>query len=68
LLAALGAWLGPWLLIPLVLMASLGGLVVGVMLRAKGRLRDGLYVPFGPFLVAAGVALRLGLDRVVLSL
>jgi leader peptidase (prepilin peptidase)/N-methyltransferase len=67
LLAALGAWLGPWLLIPLVLMASLGGLVVGVMLRAQGRLRDGLYVPFGPFLVAAGVALRLGLDRVVLS-
>jgi leader peptidase (prepilin peptidase)/N-methyltransferase len=67
LLAALGAWLGPWLLIPLVLLASLGGLVAGLALRLRGQLRDGRYVPFGPFLVAAAVALRLGLDRVALG-
>lgn len=67
LLAALGAWLGPWLLIPLVLLAAVGGLMAGLVMRANGQLREGRYVPFGPFLVAAAVALRLGLDRVVLS-
>jgi leader peptidase (prepilin peptidase)/N-methyltransferase len=63
LLAALGAWLGPGLLIPLVLMASIGGACVGWVLRARGQLREGRYVPFGPFLIGAAMALRLGLDR-----
>jgi len=65
LLAALGAWCGPMLLIPLVLMASVLGLLVGLVLRARGQLREGRYIPFGPFLIGAAVALRLGLDRVI---
>ena len=68
LLAALGAWMGPLLLIPLVLMASILGVLVGLILRARGELREGRYIPFGPFLIAAAVALRLGLDRPLLIL
>ena len=55
LLAALGAWLGPWAGLSLILIASLSGLLAGLMLRQRGRLREGLYLPFGPFLVLAGL-------------
>jgi leader peptidase (prepilin peptidase) / N-methyltransferase len=54
LLAALGAWLGPFALIPLVLMASVSGALVGIWLQTTRRLEQGGYVPFGPFLAAAG--------------
>jgi leader peptidase (prepilin peptidase)/N-methyltransferase len=54
LLAALGAWLGPFALIPLVLMASVGGALVGIWLQSTHRLERGGYVPFGPFLAVAG--------------
>jgi prepilin signal peptidase PulO-like enzyme (type II secretory pathway) len=54
LLAALGAWLGPFALIPLVLMASVCGALVGVWLQSTQRLERGGYVPFGPFLASAG--------------
>ena len=53
LLAALGAWLGPWLLCPVVLIASIGGVVVGLALQSRHALREGGYLPFGPFLVGA---------------
>lgn len=55
LLAALGAWFGWQALIPIVLIASVLGAVVGIGLKASGGLREGLYVPFGPFLAGAGV-------------
>ena len=54
LLAALGAWLGPFALIPLVLMASVSGALVGIWMQSTHRLERGGYVPFGPFLAAAG--------------
>ena len=54
LLAALGAWLGPFALIPLVLMASVSGALVGIWMQSTQRLARGGYVPFGPFLAAAG--------------
>lgn len=54
LLAALGAWLGPWLLWPVVLIASLTGVMVGLILKSHAGLREGDYLPFGPFLAAAG--------------
>ena len=54
LLAAMGAWLGPWLLWPVVLMASVTGVVVGLILKSRAGLREGGYLPFGPFLAAAG--------------
>ncbi len=57
LLAALGAWLGWPALLPLVLMASLAGVVVGLALRAAGRLQAGEPLPFGPALSAAGLVL-----------
>lgn len=55
LLAALGAWLGWQALIPLVLAASLLGAVVGLAMKALGTLREGRYVPFGPFLAFGGL-------------
>ncbi len=61
LLAALGAWLGPAALIPIVLAASLAGAGVGLFMRARGRLAAGQPLPFGPYLVAgAGLVLWFG--------
>ena len=56
LLAAMGAWLGPVALLPLVLMASVSGALVGGLLQRREGLPHAGYVPFGPFLaLAAGV-------------
>ncbi len=66
LLAALGAWLGPSMIVPIVLAASLIGAVVGIVMKAGGSLREGRYVPFGPFLAGAGIAILLaGNERVL---
>ncbi len=68
LLAALGAWLGPLALIPLVLLASTAGAMVGLVLRQKGKLHGEGYLPFGPFLAAAGCLIAfLGTDPVMRS-
>ena len=55
LFAALGAWLGWQALIPVILMASVIGAVVGIAIKIFGSLREGGYVPFGPFLALAGL-------------
>jgi leader peptidase (prepilin peptidase) / N-methyltransferase len=55
LLAALGAWLGWQALVPVILMASLIGAAVGLGMKALGQLREGQYIPFGPFLALAGL-------------
>src|SRR5262245_4254296 len=55
LLAAVGAWLGWQALLPIVLAASLLGAVVGIGMKISGALREGRYVPFGPFLAGAGL-------------
>lgn len=66
LLAALGAWLGWQMLLPIVLGASLIGAVVGIGMKLSGALREGRYVPFGPFLAGAGlVVLFAGSERVM---
>ena len=57
LLAALGAWLGWQALLPLLLLASLSGAVVGLGLRWSGRLGAGQPLAFGPYLAMAGAAL-----------
>ncbi len=54
LFAALGAWFGWQALVPVILMASLIGVVVGLALKFTHGLRDGGYIPFGPFLAGAG--------------
>jgi len=54
LLGGLGAWMGPWALLPIVLLSSLIGAIVGsVLLAVQGRDRA-TPIPFGPFLAAAG--------------
>lgn len=66
LLAALGAWLGWNMLLPIVLVASVIGAVVGIAMKMSSRLREGLYVPFGPFLAGAGlVVMFAGSERVL---
>lgn len=55
LFAALGAWFGWQALIPMILMASVIGAVVGLAIKFRGSLREGGYVPFGPFLALAGL-------------
>ena len=54
LFAALGAWFGWPLLIPLILIASVIGAIVGIGMKYSSGLRAGGYVPFGPFLALAG--------------
>ncbi|MDP3796427.1 MAG: A24 family peptidase [Polaromonas sp.] len=54
LFAALGAWFGWQALIPMILMASIIGAIIGIALKFSSGLREGGYVPFGPFLAGAG--------------
>ncbi len=64
LLAALGAWLGWQAILPIVLMASVLGALVGLVMKATGSLREGRFVPFGPFLAGGGLVVMLaGLPR-----
>jgi leader peptidase (prepilin peptidase) / N-methyltransferase len=54
LLAALGAWMGPTALLPVILLSSLIGALIGgtlILLRKHGR---EIPMPFGPFIAAAG--------------
>ena len=54
LLAALGAWMGPFALLPIVLLSSLiGAIVGGTFLAIRGHDRA-TPIPFGPFIAAAG--------------
>jgi leader peptidase (prepilin peptidase)/N-methyltransferase len=66
LLGALGAWLGWQAILPIVLAASVLGAIVGLGMKASGALREGRFVPFGPFLAGGGLAVMLiGLPRVL---
>lgn len=67
LLAALGAWLGVQMLLPVVLAASVIGAIAGILMKLRGTLRDGnKHVPFGPFLAGAGLVVMLaGQQRVL---
>jgi leader peptidase (prepilin peptidase) / N-methyltransferase len=66
LLAALGAWLGWSTLLPIALIASVIGAVVGIGMKMVSSLREGRYVPFGPFLAGAGVFVYfMGVDTVL---
>jgi leader peptidase (prepilin peptidase)/N-methyltransferase len=54
LLAALCAWLGWQMLLPIVLLSAGVGAIVGISLIALRRQERGHPMPFGPFLAAAG--------------
>jgi leader peptidase (prepilin peptidase)/N-methyltransferase len=66
LLGALGAWLGWKMILPILLGASVIGAMVGIGMKMSAALREGRYVPFGPFLVGAGlVVVFAGPERVL---
>lgn len=55
LLAAIGAWLG-WSALPVVaVVAAVIGLIASVVMKFGPGLREGAYVPFGPFLALGAV-------------
>ena len=55
LFAALGAWFGWQALVPIILMASVIGAIVGIGMKMMSSLREGGVVPFGPFLAMGGI-------------
>jgi leader peptidase (prepilin peptidase) / N-methyltransferase len=55
LLAALGAWLGVGMILPIVLFASLTGSVLGVAMILSKRLQPEVPIAFGPYLAAGGM-------------
>ncbi len=63
LLAALGAWLGWKLLLPLVLLASIAGAVVGGISMLV--FKTGNKIPFGPYLAASGWTMLLWGHQIV---
>ena len=66
LLAAMGAWLGWQMLLPILLGASIIGAIVGIAMKLSANLREGRYVPFGPFLAGSGLVVMLaGQQRVL---
>ena len=65
LLAALGAWVGYKALLPIVMLSSIVGAVVGsVWLMTKGR-DQGTPIPFGPYLAIAGWIVFLWGDDII---
>ena len=55
LLAALGAWLGWQMLLPIVLVSSVVGAVVGIGLIVFGGHNRARPIPYGPYLILAGI-------------
>ena len=54
------------MILPIVLAASVIGAIVGIAMKMSAALREGRYVPFGPFLAGAGlVVLFAGQERVL---
>jgi leader peptidase (prepilin peptidase)/N-methyltransferase len=65
LLAALGAWLGWQMLLPIIVLASGVGAIVGIAVMIRQRKGRDMVIAFGPFLAIAGwIALVAGNDIV----
>lgn len=65
LLAMLGAWMGWKMILPIVLISSLVGAVVGILLIIlRGRDKN-IPIPFGPYLATAGWIALLWGDKIV---
>jgi leader peptidase (prepilin peptidase) / N-methyltransferase len=58
----LGAWMGWKALLPIVLLSSLVGAVVGIVLIVLARRGREIPIPFGPYLAAAGFIVLLAGD------
>ncbi|WP_298443204.1 A24 family peptidase [uncultured Ferrimonas sp.] len=55
LLALFGAWFGWQALLPIILISSIGGAVVGIALTATKQLGAGKPMPFGPWIILGGL-------------
>ena len=65
LLAAIGAWLG-WKMLPVVIMlSSVVGAIIGISLIALARHERSRPIPFGPYLVLAGLIAMFWGDAIV---
>ena len=65
LLAALGAWAGYKMLLPIVLVSSLVGAVIGTLFLLLTKRGRDTYIPFGPYLAIAGWIVFLWGDRML---
>ena len=65
LFAAVGAWLGWKMLIPVILIASVAGALVGIAMLTVRSQNRATPIAFGPFLAAAGWLILMFGDRVV---
>ena len=65
LLAALGAWMGPVSILPIVLLSSLIGALVGGGLMIFRKHERDTPIPFGPYIAAAGWVWFLAGDRML---
>jgi leader peptidase (prepilin peptidase) / N-methyltransferase len=65
LLAALGAFTGPGMLVAIILISTIVGAVVGLSMIALQRLGRGVPISFGPYLAAAGWIVLLWGDPIV---
>jgi leader peptidase (prepilin peptidase)/N-methyltransferase len=63
LLGALGAWMGWQALLPVLLLSSIVGAVVGLVLIALKRRGRDIPIPFGPYLATAGFIVMLFGER-----
>jgi leader peptidase (prepilin peptidase)/N-methyltransferase len=59
LMAALGAWLGPWMVVPTLLLASALGIAAGLALKSIAHRHENGGLPFGVVLAGAGLAVML---------
>lgn len=65
LLAALGAWMGPIALLPIIMLSSLIGAIVGGSLMAFRKHDRNVPIPFGPYIAAAGWVWFMAGDRML---
>lgn len=65
LLAAMGAWIGPFALLPAALIASLSGIVAYFALVSLGKSKRSQPIPFGPFLAAGGIFMLFWGDQIL---
>src|SRR4030095_15424379 len=65
LLAALGAWMGWKAILPIVLLASVVGALIGIVLIVLARRGREIPIPFGPYLASAGLIVLLSGQRLI---
>jgi leader peptidase (prepilin peptidase)/N-methyltransferase len=65
LLAALGAWMGPIALLPIIMLSSFIGAIVGGSMMLFFKHQREVPIPFGPYIAAAGWVWLIAGDRIL---